>query len=176
MTGRMLSETLGKWSFWLMVVGFNLTFFIQHVLGLLGMPRRVWTYPDLPHWSAFNMLSTIGAYLLGASVLVFLYNVVLSLRRGPAAGDNPWNAWTLEWATPSPPPEDNFTLVPPVRGRRPLWDLAHSQAPAAASPGPPARPRRPARSAGGPELGMVAFVASEAVFFVVLIIAYAYYH
>ncbi|TMJ08096.1 MAG: cytochrome c oxidase subunit I [Bacillati bacterium ANGP1] len=94
MTGRMLSETLGKWNFWLMVVGFNLTFFVQHVLGLLGMPRRVWTYPDLPHWTAFNRLSTIGAYLLGASALVFLYNVVLSLRGGPAAGDNPWHAWT----------------------------------------------------------------------------------
>ncbi|TMI79085.1 MAG: cytochrome c oxidase subunit I, partial [Bacillati bacterium ANGP1] len=105
-----------------------------------------------------------------------LYNVVLSLRRGPAAGDNPWHAWTLEWATPSPPPEDNFTLVPPVRGRRPLWDLAHPPAPAAASSGPPPRPRRDARPMGGPELGMVAFIASEAVFFVVLIIAYAYYH
>jgi cytochrome c oxidase subunit I len=175
MTGRMLSETLGKWNFWLMAVGFNLTFFIQHVLGLLGMPRRVWTYPNLPHWGTYNMISTVGAYLLGAGMLVFIYNVSASLRRGRAAGDNPWNAWTLEWATSSPPPEENFRLVPPVRGRRPLWDLAHPR-PADHAPAPARARGRVAAEIGGPELGMLTFIASEAVFFVILIIAYGYYH
>src|SRR6266550_6118877 len=125
----MLSEAWGRSHFWLTFLGFNLTFMIQHVLGLLGMPRRVFTYPDLPDWGRFNMISTAGAYLLGFSVLVFLWNVFASLRAGRSAGDNPWNAWTLEWATPSPPPEHNFDLVPPVRGRRPLWDLAHPDRP-----------------------------------------------
>jgi heme/copper-type cytochrome/quinol oxidase subunit 3 len=175
MTGRMLSETLGKWNFWLWFVGFNLTFFIQHVLGLLGMPRRVWTYPDLPHWGTYNMMSTVGAYLLGAGVLVFLYNVIASFRRGRAAGNNPWNAWTLEWATSSPPPEENFRLVPPITGRRPLWDLAHPR-PAGQASAPARARRRDVPEIGGPELGMLTFIASEAVFFVILIIAYGYYH
>src|SRR5579884_2936490 len=108
MTGRLLSERLGKVHFWLTVVGFNLTFFIQHFLGLMGMPRRVYTYPDLPYWGAFNLVSTIGALVLGLSVLLFLANVWISLARGARAGDNPWDAWTLEWATTSPPPEHNF--------------------------------------------------------------------
>ncbi len=109
-----------------MFIGFNLTFFIQHILGLVGMPRRVYTYPDLPGWGVMNLISTIGAFVLGISVLVLLANIVISLRHGDPAGDNPWNAWTLEWATTSPPPEHNFDLVPPVHGRRPLWDLAHA--------------------------------------------------
>jgi cytochrome c oxidase subunit I len=125
MTGRLLSERWGRVHFWLTVIGFNATFFVQHFLGLMGMPRRVFTYPDLPYWGALNMVSTIGAFLIGAAVLVFLYNVLLSLRTGEPAGDNPWQAWTLEWATSSPPPLHNFERVPPVRGRRPLWDLAH---------------------------------------------------
>ena len=174
MTGRMLSETLGKWNFWLWFVGFNLTFFVQHILGLLGMPRRVWTYPDLPHWGSYNMISTVGAYLLAAGTLVFVYNLIVSFRRGAPAGDNPWHAWTLEWATPSPPPEENFTLVPPIRGRRPLWDLAHPPA-ERASAGARGQ-RREASAIGGAELGMLAFIGSEAVFFVILIIAYGYYH
>jgi len=125
MTGRLLSERWGRVHFWLTVIGFNATFFVQHFLGLMGMPRRVFTYPDLPWWGALNMLSTIGAFVIGVAVLVFLYNVVISLRSGEPAGDNPWQAWTLEWATSSPPPLHNFQRVPPVRGRRPLWDLAH---------------------------------------------------
>jgi heme/copper-type cytochrome/quinol oxidase subunit 1 len=127
MSGRMLSETWGKVHFWLMFIGFHLTFFIQHVLGLDGMPRRVYTYPDRPGWGVMNFISTVGAFVIGISVLVLLWNVAASLRNGATAGDNPWNAWTLEWATSSPPPEHNFTLVPPVGSARPLWDLAHSR-------------------------------------------------
>ncbi len=125
MTGRMLSEKLGLWHFWLTFIGFNLTFFVQHFLGLMGMPRRVATYPDLPGWGILNLTSTIGAFVLAISVLAFFWNVIHSWRKGEEAGDNPWKAWTLEWATTSPPPVYNFDSVPPVRGRRPLWDLAH---------------------------------------------------
>jgi heme/copper-type cytochrome/quinol oxidase subunit 1 len=128
-TGRMLSECLGKWHFWLTLIGFNLTFLVQHLLGLVGMPRRVYTYPDLPYWGIMNLISTIGAIVLAISVIIFVWNVIVSLRHGKAAGDNPWNAWTLEWATTSPPPVYDFDLVPPVRGRRPLWDLAHPDVP-----------------------------------------------
>jgi cytochrome c oxidase subunit 1/cytochrome c oxidase subunit I+III len=125
-SGRMLDERWGRVHFWLTLIGFNLTFMIQHVLGMLGMPRRVFTYPALPGWAAMNMLSTIGAFVLAFSVLIFMVNLLISLRSGKLAGDNPWNAWTLEWATTSPPPPENFTHgVPPIRGRRPLWDLAH---------------------------------------------------
>lgn len=128
-TGRMLSETLGKWHFWLTVIGFNMTFFIQHFLGVMGMPRRTYTYYDMPYWGSMNLISTIGAMILGLSVIVFVWNILASLRHGKPAGDNPWNAWTLEWATTSPPAVENFELVPPVRGRRPLWDLAHPDMP-----------------------------------------------
>jgi cytochrome c oxidase subunit 1/cytochrome c oxidase subunit I+III len=128
MTGRMLSERLGNVHFWLAFIGFNMTFLIQHVLGWDGMPRRVWTYPDNPGWGLMNMISTIGAFILAFSVLLFVINCVVSLRRGKIAGDNPWNAWTLEWATTSPPPIHNFDQVPPIRGRRPLWDMAHPEA------------------------------------------------
>lgn len=124
-TGRVLSERLGHLHFWLMFIGFNMTFFIQHFLGLMGMPRRVSTYPDLPYWGLFNFISTVGAFILALSVGVFLLNVILTLRNGERATDNPWGAWTLEWATTSPPPVHNFDAVPPVRGRRPLWDLEH---------------------------------------------------
>jgi cytochrome c oxidase subunit I len=125
MSGRMLDERWGRVHFWLTFIGFNLTFMIQHVLGMFGMPRRVFTYPPLPGWEAMNMISTVGAFVLALGVLVFIIDIVISLRSGEIAGDNPWNAWTLEWATTSPPPPENFLRVPPIRGRRPLWDLAH---------------------------------------------------
>ena len=128
MSGRMLSERWGKVHFWITVIGFNMTFFVQHFLGIMGMPRRVFTYPDLPGWGALNMASTVGAFIMGVSVIVFAVNLVISLRGGKLAGDNPWDAWTLEWATTSPPPHDNFERVPPIHGRRPLWDLAHPSA------------------------------------------------
>jgi cytochrome c oxidase subunit I len=125
MTGRMLNERVGRWHFWLTLIGFNLTFFFMHPLGMMGMPRRVFTYPDLPGWMLLNLISTIGAFIMLASVILFLWNIHVSLAAGEAAGDNPWDAWTLEWATTSPPPPENFVLVPPVHGRRPLWDLQH---------------------------------------------------
>lgn len=128
-TGRMLSERIGYLHFWLATIGFNLLFLVQHALGLMGMPRRVYTYPDLNGWGLLNLISTIGGFIFGVAALVFIVNIVYSLRRGAIAGDNPWNAWTLEWATTSPPPEENFERVPPVRSRRPLWDLAHPEDP-----------------------------------------------
>jgi len=128
-TGRLLGESLGRWNFWMVVIGFNMTFFVQHFLGLLGMPRRVYTYPDLPAWGALNLVSTFGAVILGLGVLVFCANIVASLAFGTRAGNDPWDAWTLEWAVASPPRADNFESVPPVRSRRPLWDLKHPESP-----------------------------------------------
>ena len=171
-TGRLLDERLGVLNFWLMVLGFNLTFFVQHFLGLLGMPRRVYTYPDLPHWAALNMASTVGAFILGLSGLALVVNVFWSLRSGAAAGDNPWRAWTLEWATTSPPPEHNFHAVPPIHGRRPLWDLAHPEAPdAPVGPDDTSPPSRPDSAL----VAVVSFIASESAFFILLIIAYVYF-
>jgi len=128
-SGRMLSEKLGKWHFWLMLLGFNMTFMVQHFLGLIGMPRRVFTYPDLPGWAALNMISSIGAGIMGIAVAIFLWNLITSSIDGEPAGNNPWDAWTLEWATTSPPPPHNFDLLPPIRSRRPLWDIAHPEDP-----------------------------------------------
>jgi cytochrome c oxidase subunit I len=128
-TGRLLSEKLGKWHFALLFIGFNVTFFPMHILGLIGMPRRVFTYPDRPGWGVLNLTSTAGAMLMAVAMLVFFWNLLVSLRKGEIAGDNPWNAWTLEWATSSPPPLHNFTSVPPIHSRRPLWDLQHPDDP-----------------------------------------------
>ena len=121
-TGRLMNEAWGKWSFWLMFIGFNLTFFPQHTLGLLGMPRRIYTYEDGLAWESHNLVSTIGAFMLAAGVLLTLYNYISSLRRGPRAGNDPWGGETLEWATTSPPPEYNFETIPTVRAREPMWD------------------------------------------------------
>jgi cytochrome c oxidase subunit I+III len=120
--GRLLDERLGKLNFWLLFVGFNLTFFPMHISGLLGMSRRVYTYPAGLGWEVFNLISTIGAFIVALGVLVFVANVVWSLRYGATAGDNPWSADTLEWATSSPPPEYGFRRLPIVRSRNPLWD------------------------------------------------------
>jgi cytochrome c oxidase subunit 1 len=122
MTGRMLSERLGKWHFALFFIGVNLTFFPMHILGLDGMPRRVYTYlPDMG-WGDLNLLATVGAAVIAASVAIFLVNVVTSLRGGAVAGADPWGAPSLEWAAASPPEPWNFRRVPVVEGRTPLWD------------------------------------------------------
>jgi cytochrome c oxidase subunit I len=123
MSGRMLSEGLGKISFWLIFVGFNMTFLIQHSLGLEGMPRRIYRYPDHADWAAFNLISTVGSFLLGIGVLVTVVNVLLSVRNGKRAGNDPWQGNTLEWFTQSPPPENNFDIVPRVRSVEPMKDI-----------------------------------------------------
>jgi cytochrome c oxidase subunit I+III len=120
-SGRLLDERAGRWNFWLFFIGFNLTFFPMHQLGLIGMPRRVYTYPDGLGWNELNLLASIGAGLIAVSVALFVANVLWSLRRGQIAGDNPWGAGTLEWATSSPPPPWNFQDLPVVIGREPLW-------------------------------------------------------
>jgi heme/copper-type cytochrome/quinol oxidase subunit 1 len=123
MTGKMLDEKMGKWFFWLFVIGFNGTFLVQHALGMLGMPRRVFTYPDLPGYAILNLISTMGAFLMGLSVLLLVYIVYKSIKNGKAAGNDPWNGFTLEWLTTSPPPLKNFDEVHEVKSRWPLWDL-----------------------------------------------------
>jgi len=182
MFGRLLDERIGKWHFWLTVIGFNVTFFPMHILGLMGMPRRTFTYPDLPGWGGINLLETVGAFILGFSTLVLLWNVYVTARRGQPAGDNPWDAWTLEWATTSPPPEHNFTSLPPIRSARPLYDLAH---PAPVRGGsdvavPAVGPTRPRRDVfwgiSTPLLGVFALITSETFFFGALIVTYLEYH
>lgn len=122
MTGRMMSETLGKWSFWLIFVGFHLTFFPMHILGLAGMPRRIYTYqPELP-WAGLNLFISLSSVILAAGFLIFFIDALRSRKHGEPAGENPWNAATLEWATPSPPPPYNFRSIPVVASRDPLWE------------------------------------------------------
>lgn len=121
MTGRLMNERLGKLNFWLVLIGFNVTFFPMHFLGLLGMPRRVATYPANLGLDFWNMVSTIGVFILTAGILVYLYNLKISLRDGELAGADPWDGRTLEWSIPSPPPEYNFAHLPLVRGRDALW-------------------------------------------------------
>jgi cytochrome c oxidase subunit I len=127
MTGRMLNETLGKLQFVLMFVGFNLTFFPMHQLGLMGMPRRIADYASNAGWNDLNLVATIGGFTIAASILPLLWNVFSSLRGGTIAGDDPWEANTLEWATSSPPPPYNFDHLPEIRSERPLFDLRHGR-------------------------------------------------
>ncbi len=121
-TGRMMSERLGKWNFWVMIVGFNLAFFPMHLLGMMGMPRRIYTYQAEFGWGPLNLLVSIGALIFAIGVLLVLINVWMSLVRGAPAGDNPWDAPTLEWSTTSPPPVYNFAVIPTIRSRHPLWE------------------------------------------------------
>ena len=121
-TGRMMSDRIGRWNFWLAFIGFNIAFFPMHILGLQGMPRRVYTYLPEMGWGSLNLLSSAGALILFASFVLLLMNAVLSASRGPVAGDNPWDAGTLEWATTSPPAVYNFARIPFVTHREPLWD------------------------------------------------------
>jgi cytochrome c oxidase subunit I len=128
-SGRLLSERIGRWHFWLMVLGFNGTFLGMHLLGILGMPRRAYTYMNRPPLPTLHLISSLSAFVLAGAILLFVWNVIVSWRHGAVAGDNPWDAWTLEWATTSPPPAGNFDRVPPIHGRRPLWDLARKTRP-----------------------------------------------
>jgi cytochrome c oxidase subunit 1/cytochrome c oxidase subunit I+III len=122
MTGRMMNERLGKWNFWIMFIGFNLGFFPMHISGLLGMPRRVYTYPTGMGWDLPNLITSIGSFLFALGVLLFFINVVLSRKQGRPAGNNPWDAPSLEWAMPSPPPSFNFIVIPEIASRHPLWE------------------------------------------------------
>jgi cytochrome c oxidase subunit I len=128
-TGRLMNETLGKWHFWLFAIGFHVTFDTMHLLGLLGMPRSVYTYQPDRGWNVLNLVVSMGGLIQGIAVLIFLYNFITSLYRGETAGRDPWDAWTLEWSTPSPPPSYNFEELPEVHSRRPLWDLKHPEDP-----------------------------------------------
>jgi cytochrome c oxidase subunit 1 len=128
-SGRMYSETLGRLHFWLFVIGFHLTFDFMHVPGLLGMPRRIYTYEADRGWGVWNLIVTIGVVFQAAGLLVFLVNLARSYRSGAPAGSDPWDAWTLEWTTTSPPPEYNFAVPPVVKSRRPLWDIKHPEDP-----------------------------------------------
>jgi heme/copper-type cytochrome/quinol oxidase subunit 1 len=132
MTGRMLNERAGKWHFWLMVIGFHMTFDLMHIPGLLGMPRWIYTYGADRGWGTLNMLVSIGGFIQGIAILIFVVNMVWSYFKGPHAGPDPWDAWTLEWSTASPPPAYNFSVEPEVASRRPLWDLKHPEDPDAA--------------------------------------------
>src|SRR3989441_1519810 len=128
-SGRMYDERLAKVHFWLFVIGFHLTFDFMHVPGLLGMPRRIYTYEPGRGWDTWNFLTTVGVVFQAAGVLAFVFNLVRSYVRGRPAGNDPWDAWTLEWSTTSPPPEYNYETVPVVKSRRPLWDLKHPEDP-----------------------------------------------
>ncbi|MGZ4142146.1 MAG: cytochrome c oxidase subunit I [Actinomycetota bacterium] len=119
--GRKLSETLGKWHFWLMLIGFNLTFGPFHILGLQGMPRRIYTYAPNMGWDFWNFVSTVGAFIIAVSILIFIYNAIVSRKKGEIAGNDPWDARTIEWTTPSPPPEHNFEEIPVVHALDDFW-------------------------------------------------------
>jgi len=142
-TGRMMSEGLGKASFWLMFIGFNTTFLIQHSLGMSGMPRRIYTYYPNGDWAAWNLVSTIGSFILGIGVLLTVLNVLLSLKNGKRAGNDPWKANTLEWFVPSPPPENNFDVVPRIRSAEPMKDIRRDVAAAGTPAGSVYQPVAP---------------------------------
>jgi cytochrome c oxidase subunit I len=127
MTGRMLDRGLAIWSFWVMFVGFNMTFFPMHGMGLSRMPRRIASYTN-PDWTIYNQIATLGAVILGIGVLMVIWNVLSSLRFGRLAPADPWGGNSLEWYTTSPPPPHNFDALPPIRSERPMYDLRRDAA------------------------------------------------
>jgi cytochrome c oxidase subunit 1 len=127
--GRLLDRRLGLWHFWLFVIGFHVCFDTMHFPGLLGMPRRIFTYDAGRGWETLNLITTLGALCQAIAILLLVINIVRSAKKGRLAGNDPWDAWTLEWSTSSPPPEYNFATPPIVRSRRPLWDLKHPEDP-----------------------------------------------
>jgi cytochrome c oxidase subunit 1 len=129
MTGRMYNETLAKWHFWLFLIGFHMTFDFMHIPGILGMPRRIYTYEPGRGWEFWNLIVTIGVLFQIAAILIFVGDLSWSLFKGDPASSDPWDAWTLEWSTTSPPPDYNFAAIPVVKSRRPLWDLKHPEDP-----------------------------------------------
>ena len=129
MSGKMCNETLGKLHFWLFFIGFHLTFDFMHIPGLLGMPRRIYTYEPGRGWDVWNLIVTIGVFFQALGTVIFVANLLWSYFKGKAAGSDPWDAWTLEWSTLSPPPAYNFASIPVVKSRRPLWDLKHPNDP-----------------------------------------------
>ena len=129
MSGRLYNETLGKLHFWLFVIGFHLTFDFMHIPGLLGMPRRIYTYEPGRGWEIWNLIVTIGVFFQIFGTIVFVGNLLYSIFKGKLAGNDPWDAWTLEWSTSSPPPDYNFATIPVVNSRRPLWDIKHPEDP-----------------------------------------------
>ncbi|HLC42867.1 MAG TPA: cbb3-type cytochrome c oxidase subunit I, partial [Methylomirabilota bacterium] len=133
-TGRLLDERLGRWNFWLFMIGFNVTFFPMHFLGVMGMPRRIYTYAPNLNWELWNRVSTVGVVVLTLSILAFLLNSVQSLRRGAVATADPWDGRTLEWSVPSPPPVYNFAEIPVVRGRDELWARKQGRRPPVPEP------------------------------------------
>jgi len=128
-TGRLLNETLGKWHFWLFLIGFHVTFDFMHIPGILGMPRRIYTYEASRGWEVWNQIVSVGVLFQIVAILFWVVNLLWSGYKGREAGNDPWNAWTLEWSTTSPPPDYNYAVVPTVRSRRPLWDLKHPEDP-----------------------------------------------
>jgi cytochrome c oxidase subunit 1 len=129
MSGKMMNERLGKWHFWLMLIGFHMTFDLMHIPGVLGMPRHIYTYEADRGWGIWNLLISIGVIIQMVAITIFVWNLIRSLLWGEEAGPDPWDAWTLEWATTSPPPVYNFAEEPVVHSRRPLWDLKHPDDP-----------------------------------------------
>jgi cytochrome c oxidase subunit 1 len=129
MSGHLYNEGLGKIHFWLFLLGFHLTFDFMHIPGILGMPRRIYTYEPGRGWDIWNFIVTVGVFFQAVGILIFVGNLLYSMFKGKLAGNDPWDAWTLEWSTSSPPPEYNFASIPVVRSRRPLWDLKHPEDP-----------------------------------------------
>src|ERR1700757_4007442 len=129
MSGKMCNETLGKLHFWLFLIGFHLTFDFMHIPGLLGMPRRIYTYEPGRGWDVWNLIVTIGVFFQALGTVIFVTNLLWSYFKGKAAGSDPWDAWTLEWSTPSPPPTYKYPSIPAIKSRRPLWDLKHTNDP-----------------------------------------------